>query len=332
MPQEIDEQDNTGLDVEQLNEDGSNDSVGGDNDEDFLVVNERTRFKNADDAIKSFNEAGQRIAQLSGWEKEIKERFGVSDPQTAAALLQELVDRRAEAANAAKEAAKAKEKPATAATTTSADEVLTQEDADALKWLKKHAPRLGFVPKDELTATVDALKQQIEELRTGSTQSAEMEQERVKSERVDAGREAVRGWMAEQKIAADPEGEKQLVIESLIRDWVNSDNERVRRFYESGSSAKQLIKEGFDKAVKVLGWGKTAVNPSSAAYAQSKGQAMARNGKKLPQNGQARRTNGQKIDQSNVRRDASGKRDYIAEAHNAAFDLANKHFSGHSSE
>src|SRR5580692_8154432 len=233
----IDEMDNTStVDVDEVN-DGSQNNTD-DQDTDFLVVNERTRFRTAEDAIKSFDEAGKRIQSLSGWEKEIKDRFGVNDPQTAAALLQELVERRAEAE---RNAAAAKSQKTTATTVKTDDEEgLSTEDAQALKWLKKHAPRLGFVPQEELKSTVEELKAQIEELKTGNTAASQQVFESQRNSLIDSGRENVKGWMATEKIT-DTDGEKQLVIESLVRDWVNADQERIKRFYASPSESRSLI-------------------------------------------------------------------------------------------
>ena len=69
----------------------------------FLEVNDRTRYKTADEAKAGFTEAQNRITQLSQWEKLIaaptvvdpvtgEERggFGISDPQQVAKLLDEL--------------------------------------------------------------------------------------------------------------------------------------------------------------------------------------------------------------------------------------------------
>jgi hypothetical protein len=326
----IDEMDNTSVDVEEVTDGDQNNSGSQNDDQDFLVVNDRTRFRSADDAIKSFNEAGERIKVLSGWEKEIKDRFGVSDPQTAAALLQELADRRE-----AERVAAAAPKPKPAATTQTDDEEgLSTEDAQALKWLKKHAPRLGFVPKEELTTLKDELQKQIEELRTGNSEASQQVFEAQRNALVDSGRESLKGWMATEKIVDNAKGEKQLVIESLVRDWVNGDptQERGRRFFASPSESRAVVKEGFDKAIELLGWKTVGTNSSnSSSHAMSKGAALARNAKRMPQNGQASRA------QSNsgkpqTRVDAGGRKDYIGTAHNDAWEVAQKHFAGHSAE
>jgi len=326
----IDEQDNPVIDVDDPT--GQQDNTGGSGDnEDFLVVNDRTRFRSQEDAIKSFNEAGERIAQLSGWEKEMT-RYGVTDPRVASQLLDELVQLREQRAAAEKAAKEAERKPqTTSAATTTSDDVLSQEDANALAWLKKHAPRLGYISKDELTKTVEELKTEIKGLQEGSESTRNQYFEEQRAALVDSGRESVRGWMSEQKIVDGPEGEKMIVIESLIRDWVNEKDERVRQFYAGPSASRAVVKEGFDRAVKVLGWGKAAqAVSSSASFAQSKGAAMARNGKRLPQHGVASRQ--QAAANDGVKVDAGGRKDHIGSALDKAWEVASKHFNGHSSE
>src|SRR5271157_3674849 len=54
----------------------------------FLEVDERTKYKTAEDAQKAYKEAGERIAQLSSWEKEIGKAYN-ADPQQVAAALDE---------------------------------------------------------------------------------------------------------------------------------------------------------------------------------------------------------------------------------------------------
>jgi len=322
IDEELDNQ--VDLDVDSNGDGGSNADGAGDQDEqDFLVVNDRTKFKTQEDAIKSFNEAGQTISRLSGWEKEMS-RFGVADPQTASQLLSELVEFRNTKAKM-EEAAKAS--GGKQATHTDEDENLSDEDKNALKWLKKHAGRLGFVPKEELTTTVDALKQDIEALKGNNQASTEAQFNAL----VDSGRESVRGWMTEQKIVDNADGEKQAVIEEVVRAWVNADQNRINRFYASPSSSHSLIKEGFDRAVKVLGWGKAAgTGNGSVAAALAKGQSLVRNGKRMPQAGAGRGKPGQQNNTTRV--DAGGKKDFIGSAHNPAWEVANKHWSGSSAE
>ena len=326
MPQIEDETGNQNqFDVDHSGEQDNTGDSGNQDDQDFLVVNDRTRFKTQDDAIKSFNEAGETIARLSGWDKELG-RYGVTDPREAAQLFDELVELRklkAESEKAAKAQGGKQE------THTDDEEALTKEEIEARNWLKKVLPKMGYIPKAELESTKAALEAQIAELKEGSETNSQAAFEERKTEFVASGRENVLGWMAEQKIVDDSEGNKMLALEGMIRDWVNQDDNRVRKFYESAASSKAIVKEGFDRAIKVLGWSKSAGgSASSASYSQSKGSSLARNGKRLPQNGVSSRQQ----QQPQVRTDAGGRKDHIGSAHDKAWEIASKHFAGTSAE
>src|SRR5271155_617949 len=70
-------------------------------DEPYLAVNDRTTYRTREDAIKGYNEAANRIQQLSGWEKQAKQ-WGLKDPEQLTAVAQELLQLRKEKADAAK--------------------------------------------------------------------------------------------------------------------------------------------------------------------------------------------------------------------------------------
>jgi len=283
--------------------------------DDFLVVNDRVKYATREDAIKAYQESGNRIEQLSVWEKELKD-YGITDPKVVRQLLNELVQRRNDAEKAEKQAKEAAGDGKGKQTTRSDDsDELSKEDQAALKWLQKMAPRLGYVPKDELQKTVEELKGQITELQAG-TQAA---QEERRSSLIDSGRQNVSQWLSDDKIA-DPDGNKRHVIETLVTAWINQDDERVNKFYQGGSVTKELLKEGYDLAKKSLGW--TGAQPDATSRAADKGRAIQRN-KSLPKPGTSGKA-GQQTD--GVRRDAAGRRDHIGSAHNAAWEIANKHF------
>src|SRR5580658_986846 len=64
-------------------------------DEPFLPVNDRTVYKTREDAIKGYNDAAQRISQLSGWERQAKQ-YGLTDPRQLDAVAKELLELRKE--------------------------------------------------------------------------------------------------------------------------------------------------------------------------------------------------------------------------------------------
>lgn len=241
----------------------------------FLEVDERTKFKTADDAKKSFHEAGQRIAQLTPYEKEAK-RYGITDPSQLKSLFDELVASRA-AAKAPKAEPKAE------------PQNLTKEDKEIREYLKKVAPELGFVSKTE----IEALKAELAELKTTGSQHSEA---RVQS-LIEEGQSTVAGLLGDAKIE-DPNGKKALVIETLIRSAIESDHsgDLERRFFQGGRETKAVVKELYEQAIESLGWSapvETTKPNAAAATALAKGKQIVVN-KTLPKADSASKGSGAK--------------------------------------
>lgn len=233
----------------------------------FLEVDERTKFKTADDAKKSFHEAGQRIAQLTPYEKAVK-RYGIADANQLPALLDELVAFRA---------AKAAQDKAPKADAKAEPQNLTKEDKEIREYLKKVAPELGFVSKTE----IEALKAELAELKTTGSQHSEA---RVQS-LIEEGQSTVAGLLGDAKIE-DPNGKKALVIETLIRSAIESDHsgDLERRFFQGGRETKAVVKELYEQAIESLGWTapvETTKPNAAAATALAKGKQIVVN-KTLP--------------------------------------------------
>lgn len=326
---DVDTQQDVDVDVTNDVDGNSNDGSDDQGDEPFLVVNDRQQYKTREEAVRGIQEAGETIARLSAWDKEL-ERYGVKDPRVAAQLFDELLEARkklAEAEKAAKESSsKSVQSGNDKQTTTTDDSDLSKEDQAALKWLKKHAPRLGFVPQTELQSLKDELQKQIAEqgkLIDGFKQQGETAKEEQRQSLIADGQSSVKQWLATDKIS-DPDGAKQNVIETLVTAWINQDEKRVNRFYAGGSSLTSLLKEGYDLAKKTLGWG----TQPATSDAVNKGRQLHRN-RSLPQAGaagQGRRQN------DGVKRDAGGRKDHIGSVHTKAWEMAQKHFSGTSAE
>lgn len=261
------------VDVDQSGQDTTDDS-----NDDFLVVDDRTKYKTQEDAIKAYQEAGKRISSLSVWEKTAKE-FGLTDPKQIRALAAEAL-----AGRKAAEAAKGKPNAeGTGNKTTSDDDAeLTPEEKKALDWLKKNAVKAGYVPKDEL----EALKKQLEGLTNFQKQSSE---ERFNS-LVETGRSQLKTLMTTDKLPVDNE-EVMSVIEDAIAQYVNSDEERVNRFYAGGDVTKGLLEEAYKRVSKAFGLVKAN---ATTDYATRKTQVVARNAKPLPRNGAPKNEQGKK--------------------------------------
>jgi hypothetical protein len=321
-----DEQDGThqnDVDVDVTNDADGNSGGGSDDqgDQPFLVVNDRQQYKTREEAIRAYNEAGTRIAQLSAWEKEL-ERYGVKDPKIASQLFDELLTSRQKLSEFEKaNKSSAQNGDAGKGATTSEDDAdLSKEDKAALKWLQKHAPRLGFVPKEEL----QSLKKEFEDFKNSATQNNEAAQERYRSSVIADGKNSVVQLLAADKISDDAEGTKAGIVETLITAWINSNDERVQKFWTGGTVTQALLKEGYEAVKKNLGWSGQANSQQNTAL--DKGKQLQRN-RTLPKTDAAGKNRQQN---DGVRKDAAGRKDHIGSVHDKAWEIAEKHFAGRS--
>lgn len=238
-------------------------------EEPFLPVNERTVYKTREDAVRGYNEAASRIAQLSAWEKEAKQ-YGLTTPAQLRAVADELLQARKDLAEAKKTAAPAK--------VDSAD-----PKAKETQQVREYLKGLGYISKDDQETALKELRDQIAEMRQQGTQSEEM---RFQNQEAEA-RSEVGSWLSAAGIKDDGTGLKQSVVETLIKDWINNSEDRIEKWSRGGVSAKTLVKEGFDFAMKALDWKATPgapLKPTDPGYAAAKAKAAAVN-KKLPAQG-----------------------------------------------
>ena len=233
--------------------------------EPFLKVNDRSVYRTREDAIKAYDESGKRIASLSRWEKEAK-AYGLDDPAQLKAVADELLRLR--------ELTTKKPEPAKPD-----DSKLTPEQKAAKEWLKKEAAELGYLSKEEAETQLKELREQLKSLTSASTAS---EEQRFRNQEAEA-RGNLSSWLSEAKLE-DKDGTKAKVVGTLVKDWINSDEELIGRWRQGGVEARNLVREGFDLALKSLGWQPIAT--SSSNYAADKARSVAAN-KKLPAPGTA---------------------------------------------
>lgn len=312
------------VDVENTPADGGgNSGAGSDNggsgeEEYFLTVDDRTRYRTPDDAITAFKNAGSRIASLSGWEK-LAQEYGIPDANSAKELFNELIDHRRKAQEAQNAP---KETPKQNAETHSVDEAnLTKDEKEVLTWLKKMAPQLGFVPQTEL----QRLQKEMEEFKSQFTTSRETEFVERRESLISDGRAKLNGWLSTDQINGDEsidyEGQPMTVsmaIENEIRDYINGSDARIKEFYTGGMTTENLIKRGYDRALKQLGLSPSAKTADTLNLARNKQNAMARNPKRLPQHGLPPKK-GEAND--GVKKDAAGRKDFIGSVHDKAWEV-----------
>jgi len=225
----LDEQQQEVVEQDQTQQDDQSTSGAGDN-EYFLTVDDRTRYKTAEDAQKAFHEAGERIATLSQWEKTIGSQYD-ADPEQVAAALEDYIKIKAEQAKATAAAGKTQ-----SAETHTDDVQLTPKEQDALKWLQKIGPKLGYVPKAEL----EEVKSALAELKAGNESQTQARMETQET----SGRGTLNSLIKENKLPEDPKF--ALFVENSVAAWVNQSQKRVETWHRGGSAAQDLLKQGFE--------------------------------------------------------------------------------------
>jgi hypothetical protein len=245
-------------------------------EEPYLSVNERTVYKTKDDAVRGYNEAASRIAQLSGWEKRAKQ-YGLSTPEQLDAVANELLALRKEKAEAAAKIASAPK--------VDANDPKAKETAQVREYLKN----LGYISKEDQDSALKELRDQIAELKQSGTQSEEL---RFQNQEAEA-RQDLAGYMSAAGIKDDANGTKAQVIGTLVKDWINGSEERIEKWSKGGVHAKALVKEGTETMITALGWKAAPATglpkPTDPGYAAAKAKALAAN-KKLPAPGTGKGT------------------------------------------
>lgn len=245
--------------------------------EPYLSVNERTVYKTKDDAIRGYNESASRIAQLSHWEKQAK-AYGLTEPGQLKAVADELLQARKELAEAKKQA-----------TAPKVDS--TDPKAKETQQVKEYLKNLGYISKEDQEAALKEFRDQIAEMKQSGARSEEL---RFQNQEAEAKND-LGGWLSKDGVKDGADGRKSAVVATLIKDWVNNDDDRVAKWASGGIGAKALIKEGYDFVMQDLGWKVAPVTaaaapqlkPTDPGYAAAKAKAMAAN-KKLPAPGTAK--------------------------------------------
>ena len=150
--------------------------------EPFLPVNDRTSYRTREDAVRGFNEAANRIQQLSQWEKEAKQ-WGLGDPAQLRAVANELLQLRREKAEAAAQAGKRNVEPRVDPADPKA-----KEAAQVREYMKS----LGYVSKEEQEEALKELREFVNEYRQNDSRSTEL---RFETQEADA-RDDVAGYLS----------------------------------------------------------------------------------------------------------------------------------------
>ncbi|MCI0348999.1 MAG: hypothetical protein L0Z53_06195 [Acidobacteriales bacterium] len=272
------QQQDTDVDTQQaVDNDDQNTSGGGDGDQDadkyFLEVDERTRYRTAEDAVKGFQQAGQRIVNLSGWEKTAK-LYGLENPSDVEELLDELLELRQSARTSPTKQQTDNSDAAAAAQRTGQLTEQEQQSLAARQWLQNTLPEVF---------KGDAGKKLFVEV-LGVDPQALVNQARAQEELhfqglVDTGREHVLGLLRTQGFEGD--GAKALAerAERYIAAFIDEDDRRKKAFYRGGAALRQVIEEGLNDYLSGYEPLKTR---GAADYQKKKLDSAKKAGKQLP--------------------------------------------------
>lgn len=299
---------NSGTPNEGQNDNGDQ----GNQDQYFLTVDDRTRYRTQEDAIKGIQESGRRIAELTPWQQ-VAQEYGLRDPRDVAALIDELIDYRANAGSQTRGAAQTQTKsPAAGA----GDGQASPEQKQAIEWLAKHGVEAGLVSKEELAE----LRETLEGLREAAQVSDEERFER----RIDEGRGYLKSELKDMgiELPKDKEAAEGLLglLEDAITNWANLDDNRVASFYQGGDALKQLIKEGLQTRAVVLNILK---NQPAANYAAQKqnAQGQTKRATQVPLRTQAKPQNQNQNQGQNKKNRLDTGEDFTPETHDRAFEI-----------
>lgn len=275
--------------------------------EPFLAVNDRTKYATKEDAIKAFDESGKRIAGLSAWEKTAKQ-YGLGEPKHLETIFNETLELRK--VKAEYEALKKMQDTLKAVRPTTDP---SDPKAKEAQEVKAYLTNLGYTSKEDVDKLVKELRDELGQLKQSGSQA---ESQRFENQEAEA-REKLGSWLSEAKVTDDANGTKQQIVGTLVKTWIEGDDDRLARWNRGGSVAEKLVKEGFDDVMTHLGWkaAVTAQPNASAAQAANVGRRMA-NSKTLPAQGTAR--NGSASNQP------APKKGINSDTHNKAWAMLEK--------
>ncbi len=219
----------------------------------FLEVDDRTRYKTREDAVKGAREAGARISQLSSLEK-VAKQYELTTPEDVQAVFEDYLELREKLAKieAAKATPDAPKKPAD-------PETLTPEEQKAEEWLRAKLGKLGAT-KDQIEAAVKEQNALAARLDRIESQTAESRQQRD-AEAVQDGQSYL-GTLLEKDGIKGISDEDRAVVDDFIaahiaRGSYNKKGELVRdsavdRFYNHGPKARTTVLDEAYKTYKRL--------------------------------------------------------------------------------
>lgn len=211
----------------------------------FLDVDERHKYKTRDDAVRSIQESGRHIGELTPW-REHAQRYGVNDPSQLPQVFDSYLQMRDRVAQLeAQVAANARgQEPAPA--------TLSAQDKTNVDYLERH----GFSRKEALDKVLQdrlsPLERQVQALTDQLGRSEELQSNAV----IDAGRNHLAQLMTDNGLPVNNADFNGVVEDSIIA-WMEASsldrqgkilpNSPLDRFYAGGSASREVIAEGFKR-------------------------------------------------------------------------------------
>ena len=306
---------------------GDEGDQGDQGDQDFLIVNDRTRYRTQEDAVAAYNEAGQRISELTPY-AEIAERMGISDPATLQDILMDYQQLRTAAAKQ-----QTREDQGQAPSPKVEQQIasnLNEQDKANVEYLKK----LGYSPAE---AVVKALDEKIKQLQTTVEQrfqqldgmTGQLSQ-RHQQALVESGQ----NFMAQELQSrgydtSDPEVLE--VLENAITNWMTANSytdkgnlipgSPLDKFFRGGRGLQDAVAQGLDRVLNATN--KLRIQ-ADAKYQGTKAGKVAKTSKPLPkgsQHGVDEKADGER---KAPRRPGAGGIFQNPDLHDRAFELMKK--------
>lgn len=266
--------------------------AGADNsqNQDFLVVNDRTKYRTSEDAIRGWNEAQGKITSFSPIERVLEKFYGKDGikpeliDQHLSQLVKSLEDKKAaEAAEAAKGSSEA---DTARFAGKSADEIKQIKAAE--QWFRDQAEKNGYVSKD----SVKKLEEKLAALEAAPDQNYASSQ----TEMVNHSRQQLQQWLTEGNVQLN-EAEVQKLA-NRIQGYVDGDPDNLAAWQSAvkrgdAKACEALVREATEIFLPTVKKGAALVAKAAgvARAGTTKAALVASTRKPLPQGGAGREGN-----------------------------------------
>lgn len=215
----------------------------------FLDVDERHRYRTADDAKKAVLESGSRISQLTPWE-ETSRRYGVTDPNHLPKIYDDYLAMRQKIADFERQ----QSAPPQPVKDQAAAQQLDPKDQQNIRYLEDK----GFTRKEAIDKTLSEKLTPLEQ-RLAAMESFQQQNQTVLSNaNIDAGRAVLSTLMTTAGYPIDNPKFNQMVEDSIVA-WMEQNSRYDQQgnalpgtplwnFHQGGHAMKQVVEQG-SKAV-----------------------------------------------------------------------------------